>query len=201
MGLFIKKEGKEYETCEPGSYLAKCVRVIDLGTQESNYQGKIKHSKKILISWALDEKDSEGNNFIVSNRYTVSLSTQAILYKDLCSWRGRDFTEEELGGFNLVGIAGKYCIISMTIDNKDGKKYTNVQSIMPLMKGQKAQGIDVPEVIFDLDEYDADVFAEFSDGLKEIIAKSPEFVQLKLAEKVEVMSGKQVLEESEDLPF
>ena len=48
----------------------------------------------------------DGRPFAVSKTYTASLFEAAALRKDLESWRGKSFTEEELGGFDISKLLG-----------------------------------------------------------------------------------------------
>ena len=65
-------------------------------------------------------KPGEGQKpFSIGKEYTLSLSSKSNLYKDLVSWRGKPFTEEELEGFDLSKLLGKPCQIQ--IIHKQGK--------------------------------------------------------------------------------
>ena len=58
---------------------------------------------------------------VLSKQYTCSLSDTASLRKDLDSWRGRRFTDEELKGFDLRNIVGVPCQLSITNEERNGK--------------------------------------------------------------------------------
>src|ERR1700685_4504260 len=96
--------GGDFEQPPIGTHMARCVRVIDIGTQRGEYQGKVNIRRQCIIAWELptelmSEGDSAGKPFIVSRFYTASLGKKANLRADLQNWRGREFTEEELSGF------------------------------------------------------------------------------------------------------
>jgi hypothetical protein len=197
MSLLAKdKGGSEYENVTPGTYISRCIRVIDLGTQMTIWQGKEKESEKVLIEWELPmECNSDGEPFRISKRYTLSLHRQAALLKDLEAWRGKPFTEEELQGFHLQNILGANCMINITETEKEGKKYANVNSVMSLPKGMTKVESPSALVIFDLNNYDQSVYESLSPKLQEIIAKSPEF---------QALSGQPSSVEpefSDDIPF
>jgi hypothetical protein len=115
----------------------------------------------------------------ISKNFTLSLAEKATLRKDLVSWRGRDFTRQELDGFELKNVLGAWAMInvSKTLGN-NGKEYTNIANINPVPKQIKAAGL--PEAfnknsIFSIEEADMELFETFSDGLKAKIKSSPEW--------------------------
>ncbi len=58
--------------------------------------------------------------------------------KDLESWRGRKFTQQELQGFDVETIIGVPCLLNIIQEDKGGETYANVASIMRLPKGLPA---------------------------------------------------------------
>ena len=171
--------GAEFKQVPPGMYVARCFRVIDLGTQKTQWQGKEKWSRKVLIQWELHGEDDagepltldDGKPMSVSKRYTLSLGENAQLRADLKSWRGRDFTPDELAGFDVKNILGVWCMVNIAHDTKDGKTYTNVASVTPVPKALRAtlpEGIN-EAVLFDVSEPDMGVLSKLSDKLQETI--------------------------------
>jgi len=176
MSLGLPKE-KQFEMPPADSHVATGYRVIDLGTQQIDWQGKIKRQHKILISWELDVLMTEGENagkpFTMHKRYTYTFDPKGSLRPDLEAWRGRPFTEEEMNSFKLNKLLGVPCLMGVVHNKKDGKTYANISSIMKLPKGLTAPKLINPTVDFDLSEFDQAVYDSFSDGLKETIAHSP----------------------------
>lgn len=75
-----KPEGGDYEPCPAGNQLAVCSRLIDLGTQETTFNGQAKRQHKLYIEFQVPgERNSEGEPFVVGNRYTFSSSEKATL--------------------------------------------------------------------------------------------------------------------------
>ena len=69
------------------------------------------------------------------------------------SWRGRDFTAEELDAFNLRNIVGAPCLMNIIhTEGKDGKTYANIAGLMRLPKGMPPAKLETDPIIFDLDE-------------------------------------------------
>ena len=175
-----------FTPCPPGSYLARCSRIIDLGTQATDYQGQAKHARKVLISFAVldDEvRRDDGEPYLLSKRYTASLHEKAGLRKDLASWRGRDFTPEELKGFDLRDILGKSAFVSVVEVAKDGKTFANIGALMRPPKGlADRHPLNEPLLLWDMSatpEPDWQAFAKLPPKLQAQIEASPEFKALR----------------------
>lgn len=176
MALIAKESGSDFKQPDAGTYPARCIKIIDLGTQHDEWQGKPIVRRQVMLMWELPTEtvtiDGQEKPMIVSKFYTLSLSEKSNLRPDLEAWRGRAFTPEELLGFDLANVLDKPCMVSV-IHNDKGK--ARVSSVGKLVKG-----IEVPPhfnkpVFFSLDEFDGSVFQSLPDGIKNIIAKSDEY--------------------------
>jgi hypothetical protein len=166
--------GGDFALTPAGTYVARCYRIIDQGTQTSTGQFGTKEQHKIMVSWELfddDVKMEDGRPYSVHQTYTVSLHEKAKLRADLEAWRGKAFTTQELAGFDLSTILGAYCMIQVIHDETG--KYANVNAIMAY-KGEKPKPVN-PDVIFDIDNPDMDVFNSLSDNMKAKIMSAPEW--------------------------
>lgn len=174
---------RDFELPPAGTHLAVCYRIIDLGTQDSSFNGQTKRQHKILISWELpDEKMSDGRPFTISQRYTWSMSEKAALRRDLESWRGKPFTEADFGtnGFDIRNILGVGCLLTVVHTEKSGKHYANINSIARLMKGMQtpAPVNDQAYLWINVERWAADVFHKLGQGLQGVIMKSPEYAAM-----------------------
>lgn len=131
----IAKAGADYPLCPAGTHAAVCVDVVDLGICKSTYDGKERKERKIRFVWQIDEVDLQGKMFTANRRYTLSLHEKASLRKDLESWRGRPFSEDELRGFDVETVLGAGAMISVVHSAKDGKTFDNVSAVMRPPKG------------------------------------------------------------------
>lgn len=176
MSLHVKEGNKgDFEITPEGTYIARCFKLIDLGTQTVEFAGETKFQQKILISWELLDPIThmkDGRPFAVSKRYTASLHEKSALRKDLQSWRGKKFTEEELEGFDLKNILGAYCQLQVIHAESNGSTYANVDTIMSTR--ERPAGIN-PLAHFDIDEPDMDVLNSLSEKMQETIKGSPEW--------------------------
>lgn len=195
--MLIMPKQSQFENVPAGSYAAVCYRVVDLGTQFSQFYQKSSH--KIMISWELDEKMSDGRPFSIHKRYTLSSGKNAALRKDLESWRGRAFTDVEFGTFDIGKLIGVGCMIGVSTRAVDGSNYSDVASIMQLPKAVPAPKVENETIYFSLNEFSQEVFNKLSDNLKELIAKSPEYAELKKGTVHEVHATDEI--EHQEVPF
>lgn len=178
----VSDNGGDFEQAPAGTHVARCVRLIDIGTQFGEYQGKPNAARKVVVTWELPNErmtDGEyaGKPFLVNKWYTASIGEKANLRKDLVNWRGREFTDEELKGFDVKNILGATCMLSLT-PNEKGK--IRVTGVMKLPKGTEAPAQVNPPLYFSLerDEFSQPVFAALSEYWQGEIKKSPEWADL-----------------------
>jgi len=195
MGLTAKANmGGSFRPVPAGMHLARCYRVIDLGSQKSEWKGQIKVLPKVMLQWEVHSEDDEGKPLVtdkgepmsISKNYTVSLGENARLRVDLKSWRGRDFTQEELAGFHLRNVLGTWCMLTVTrTPGNDGQEYSNVTAVSPVPANIKRLGLPEghnPKAFFDLDNPDMALFESFGDKLKVKIQAAPEWPKGSAAE-------------------
>ena len=116
-----------------GTHHAVCYGVIAVGTQPSE---KFTPRQKIIISFEIPAeritiKDQDLPRGI-SKRYTLSLNEKSSLRKDLQSWRGKPFTQEELNGFDVSKVIGSNCLISVLHADRAGAIYADISGISAL---------------------------------------------------------------------
>lgn len=143
MGIVASKgSGTTFTPCPSGSHVAACCDVEDLGIIKTEFAGKPKSQHKVNLIWQVAETRDDGKPYQVRKRYTLSLHEKASLRKDLESWRGRPFTDDELEGFDLESLLGVACMLSVVHNAVAGKVYANVAAIMKLPKGIPPVDID-----------------------------------------------------------
>jgi len=160
-----------FEPLPAGSYSAVCVSMIDVGTMT----GPFGSQQKLWIEWECDELDSSGNRYRVGKFYTNSISAKSKLREHLESWRGKQFTRDELSGFSLLTILGKPCMLAVSNTTKDDKTYSNVDAVSKLAKGMQAIEPSEPTLAFDVDDPDQDVLDRLPEFIRKIIEKAPEY--------------------------
>lgn len=175
--MIIKDTPAQFEQAPIGAHIAICVSLVDIGTQRKEYQGRVSHRREVRIGFELPNEimqtsEHAGEPFIITQFYTMSLSEKAKLRDHLKNWRGRDFSEQELAGFDLRNILGKPCMLSIT-HNGNGRSV--IGGIMSLPKGTPVPPMANNILYFSLDEFDSAVFDSLSDGIKKMICESKEY--------------------------
>ncbi|WOO43137.1 phage replication initiation protein, NGO0469 family [Rubellicoccus peritrichatus] len=175
------------EPISVGIHQAVCYGVYDLGEQWQEWQGKGKWSRKVCVVWELPEEriefeDKETGEPVniprsASQIYTLSLDPKSRLRKDLESWRGRPFTQDELEGFDLKQLLGVNCQLQIVHNQGSGKHagkvFANIQNIMALGRGASKLTPENKVAFFSFEECEegeAPIFPE----------KMPEWLQNKV---------------------
>lgn len=187
MKLPEPNSGGDFTPTPMGRHLAVLTRLIDLGTQPGSQMfPDPKH--KILLGWEIPSerikytKDGEEHEGPVVHfeRMTFSMHEKAILRQRLESWRGKPFTDEDFGSFDMQNLLRVGAEIQISHDHKDGKTYANMQAIMlPRSKDEwpTPEG-DVVYLSLADGEFDQVTYDGLSEGLRNTIAKSPEYQKL-----------------------
>lgn len=177
--------GGDFEQPPEGTHIAVCYRLIDLGTQQVEWQGQIKRQRKIMFSWELpDELMTEGEHagkpFSVHQRYTFSSSDKARMRHDLEAWRGKPFQDSDFGpgGFDIKNVLGKGCLLQIIHANKADKTYANIAAVVKLPKGTQAPAPSNTLTYFTLENFSPGVFGTLSEGIRGVIMKSPEYQEI-----------------------
>lgn len=119
---------------KPGLQKAICVDVFDAGPTETPWGAK----DKTMIVWELAEQHTEHEGpFRINRKYTTSLHEKSNMSKDLESWRGRGYTDQERKeGVDLERLIGVGCYLNVIHHENEqaGITYANVAAIMPLAR-------------------------------------------------------------------
>ena len=217
MSFYVEDKGGNFERCPSGMHLARCYRIVDLGTQKSEYMGQVKYLHKIMLGWEIhgmnDDgspiKMQDGRPFGIFKNYTLSWSEKANLRLDLQSWRGKPFTQEEMRKFDLKNVLGAWCMLNIIErpGKSDGKMYTNVDGVTPVPAMIKQNGLPTAvnkNELFKIDEPDMEMFNGFSDNLKAKISSSPEWQKKQgntPAPAPQSAPAKPAFNEDDDIPF
>jgi len=171
-------ESTAYELPSCGVHFARCFRIVDLGTQSSTFAGETKAQRKLLLTFELlgEEKQKNGQPFLISRRFTASMNEKSSLRQFVESWLGRRLTAADFeNGFDVGCLLNRHAQLNLVETDRDGKKYMNIQSVTPLPKGMAVPEGGGEVMHFDLDNPDWTAFESLSQGLKDAIMQSPEY--------------------------
>lgn len=175
--LTASAKGNQAPLIEPGLHEAVCYTVADMGTVHNEVYD-VDH-RKILLIWELPGQrikvpDKGDMPRVISKKYTMSLHEKAQMYKDLVSWRTRDFTPEEKKSFDISRLVGVSCLLNIVHQTKqDGTYYATISSVLPL-KGKKLTP-ENPKVIYGIEEHGTAIPDSLPDWVVAEIKKSPEY--------------------------
>jgi hypothetical protein len=142
-----KGGGKDFEPVPAGVHFAICNKVIYLGFQAEEWEGKEKVLPKVWIGFELPDNkidwvDKKGDKheapMVVGRMFTLNIGDKSNLGPFLTSWRGKPFTDEEREAFNITALAGKPCQLSIIHKKSGDKTYANIAGAMGLSQETKA---------------------------------------------------------------
>lgn len=167
-----------------GTHLATCYSMIQLGTVEQEYMGETKMLHKVMLTFEIPEetitikKDDKEVELpmSISKEYTFSMGDKATLRKDLESWRGKAFTEEEAKNFEIDVLLSKPCLLNIVHKtSRSGKERAEIAGISPLMKGMAKPTQINKSVLFSFDTWDLEVFNSLPEWIRKKIESSQEY--------------------------
>jgi len=188
MAITAKKgEGFERELIPAGNYVARCYKMIEIGTVPNEYMGETKMLHKVRIGWELPTElkvfnpEKGEQPCVIDKEYTLSLGEKANLRKDLQSWRGKAFTESEAEAFDITKLLGVPCMLN--IIHVQGKKdtsktYQAIGSVSPMPKGLECPPQINQTFTFEFDTFSQEKFDSLPDFIKDQIKTSEEFKAL-----------------------
>ena len=190
-----------FQEVKAGTYSARCIKVVDLGTQQQNFNGEISWKRQVLVIWEIPSELKEGTTdpLTISKFYTLSLHEKSNLGIDLTSWRGRAFTEKEKQGFDITKLLGVPCMLNVITSDKGKSK---VGSLMPLLKGTEIAEQITPSLSFAVDDYQngkKEAFNQLSEGIRNIILRAKEFEGIEKEDNGTESAGGD--DDLDDIPF
>lgn len=131
------ENGGDYELPPEGNQAARCVALVDIGTQRSEYQGKASWRRRLVLVWEL--ADAAGKPLVCKD-FTMSLHENAALRAWVDSWRGKPLHDGE--DFDLASLLGRACYVTISHKTtKGGKGVYAVDGVTapPRVKGKEVE--------------------------------------------------------------
>ena len=195
-----------------GTHHAVCYGIIAVGTQPSE---KFTPRQKIVVCFEIPSeritiKDQDLPRGI-SKRYTLSLNEKSSLRKDLQSWRGKPFTQEELNGFDVSKVIGSNCLISVLHSDRAGAVYADISGISALPRQMASVRPENQPLYFNLIEAidlakktgntDVNWPSELPAWVQKICSQADEYLAFRGGESAESPAAKTIgkLMETQDL--
>jgi len=214
MAITATNEGgvQTREQVPSGNHVARCVKMIHIGTVNTEYLGEVKVQNKIRIGWELPNEtrifnpDKGEQPMLIENNYTLSMHEKASLRAMLQSWRGKAFTEEEAKAFDVTKLLGVACMLNVIHKpSKDGQKvYANIAGVTPLPKGFECPPQINPTFELNYDEFDDDKFESLPTFIKDEMKGSVEYKKMMALDGLGTFLKEETPtqdDDSSDLPF
>lgn len=149
---YPSKGGDDFKRVSPGSHLAICDIVADIGWQPGS--GTYPKPKRTLfVRFEVPgERTDDDRPMVIHNFFTASMSKKANLRIALENWRGRKFTDDEAEDFDVAALLGKAVLISVVEKDSGEKTYSNIANLSKLPKGMEAPPPENPLLYFGPDD-------------------------------------------------
>ena len=76
MALIARESGGggTFTPVPPGMYLARCYRIVDMGTQITTWKGVSKEQPKVMLQFEVHSEDADGNAVVTDKGEPMSIS-------------------------------------------------------------------------------------------------------------------------------
>lgn len=201
------------EIIPSGSYPARCISMIDIGTIPSEWQGEKKMRALIRLKFELPtltkvfNPDKGEQPFVIERQFTKSLHEKSKLRPFLDNWRGKTLTDDECQAFDLSNLLGASCLLSVVHNSVGDRTYANIGTIATLPKGLECPDQFNHSFIWDyVDNYNEDAVTSENNfipsWLQETIKSSSEWKMKNGINEDKLISDEDINNnEPNDLPF
>lgn len=200
-----------------GTHIARVYRFMNLGTRLQEYKGEPKATPDTLVSFTLElpneihefeyenketgQKEKVSKPFVVSREFTLSMGKKANLRPFVEGIIGTKLSDEEAGEFDLEQLVGMVC--QATVVHEQGKtdpdrKFANLSSVAPLMKGVEAPPPVNEPIIQDVNKMSEAEIDALPDFLQKKIKVSDEYKARFLGAEIE---SDELEIDAESIPF
>ena len=161
-----------------------CMGVIDLGDQYSELFKKYSNKIQFVFEFPTETVEVEGKQEPrqLSKEFTISASKKASLRTFLSAWNGKNYSDEEFAEVELFDQLGKACMVNVVLS--ENGEYSNIESVMPLIKGMPVPESHTEHIRWDMDAWDDEVFGKLPEWVQEKIEKSTQYQKLHAPETV-----------------
>lgn len=127
----LNSSNKTFEPANEGVHDCVCVDVSPCKKVTNSFGEKI----RFRIVFQSSQVRDDGKRFLLMKSYTPSLHKKSTLYKDLCSWRGRPLTQDdmdELGTTDKLAdkIIGACAQVVVVHNQVEETTYANITAIL-----------------------------------------------------------------------
>lgn len=176
----VIENNKTFKNPSLGLQIGILYKIIDIGTRRNEFKGVVTHKRTLIFNWELPEETTEdGKPLTISKFVPLASGAKAGLTKIATASIGISPSK----GFDPVKLLGSAC--NLDIVNKtreDGSIIADevkIGAFVQLKRNEKAPAPYNELSYFDLDNFDQAQFDSLSDGLRGMVAESPEYAEIK----------------------
>ena len=188
MAITAENNSVKRELIEPGLHIARCYRMVQIGTVKENILGKEKILQKVRIGWEMPlltkvfDEAKGAQPLVIEKEYTLSMAEKSNLRAMLTSWRGKPFDETEAKAFDITKLIGVPCMLNITHKSSKSdpsRQFDEISSVVPVVKGMTCPPQVNKTFVLSYDEWDEEKFESLPDFIKDKMKTSLEYVAIR----------------------
>lgn len=179
------KQKSNFEPMPAGTFPARCIQIIHIGTIPVEWKGETKMLDKIRLTFEFptkkkEFKEGEGEKpYVLSYDCTYSFGTKSKLRPLLETWRGKAFSnDDEAWDFDISKVLGRECLATVVHTEKGENTYANITTVTQVPEGMTVPEQINPSKLLDYDNFDQQLFDTLPDFLKEKIVSSEQYQEM-----------------------
>lgn len=188
--LTAPKAKSTYEPAPQGTFLARVVRLVHLGTvlETVKIPGQAPQDKmvnKIELSFELPTKkrvfsEERGEQpILIGKEFTLSMGPKANLRKAIESIIGATLKDHEADSFDVETVVGMPCVVTISHKvNTAGNNTAKITNISPVMEGQTCPEQINQSKILTFNKFEDGLFNSLPQYMKDRITKSEEYKKM-----------------------
>lgn len=171
-----KRETKKRELLPVDNYMARCCKVVHIGTTEYEKNDNTYETNKAMLFWEIIGAELPT---MVSDEVILDTNKDSKFRKLLNSWRGLDLTDEEAEAFDITVLLGKPCMVNVGHETikYDGGTFDKekVLSVSKMPSTIKCPEGKIEVKVLDYEHWNSEVFDELPAYIKKKIVASKEY--------------------------
>lgn len=185
-----QRDREKIAPLKPGSYTARLIRIIDLGTQPYEKDEVVNGKKtgrkvpatrkEVLLTFEITNKliqsgKFEGKPYIVNRRFTASLSEASNLYKSIVSWRGKEAVVDNQ--IDMTTLLGQAASITTGVTAGGNMKLTQISPLNEEIVAKDAIN-NLVHLSLNRLEFNPDIFMSLDKWVQQVIMATPEYAHV-----------------------
>ena len=171
-------------TVEPGVYAGICIGIIDLGEQYSEKYKNYSYKMQIVFELPTETVEVDGKHEPkqISKTFNVTAKAGSKFRDFISAWNGKTYSDDDFCDLEMFDQLGKPCMLNVV--NSESGEYSNIETVMPLIKGMQVPESHTAHIRWDMDAWDDEAFKKLPEWVQDNIKKSTQYQKLHAPETV-----------------